>query len=439
MPKQRNHIQTRWIVCGLLFLVTAVNYIDRSALGLVEPILKHLLGGDHDPALYNRQYSHIVTSFIVAYGLGFLVMGRVIDRIGARLGLAAAISMWALASISHAFARTTLAFALARFALGLGESGNFPAALKATADWFPPEERALATGIFNSGTSAASLIAPVLVPWVAFRFGWQSAFFVTGGLSLVWLACWLLFPYQRLLRAQGGAQTQSANMQSAPRASFKSLLTSRATWAFAGSKAFTDPVWWFYLFWLPKYFHERFLVNMNQLGLSLILVYVGATVGSIAGGWLSAAVMRRGYSLRTARRFAMLVCALGSVAVVGVPFTHSIGQAIGLLCLATASHQGWSSNLLSTPSDSFPSSSVGTVVGIGGAVGSIGSTAFTTLVGILWTRHTLALFLIAGFVYLAALLLFQYGLGSVRPGPSDSSRNPDHSDGRRLPSLPDAE
>ncbi len=424
MPAKANHIQMRWIVCGLLFLITTVNYIDRSALALVEPLLKPLLGGDQDASLYNRHYSQIVTCFIVAYGLGFLVMGRVIDRIGARLGLAVSIATWAIASISHAFARSVPAFGLARFALGLGESGNFPAALKATADWFPPEERALATGIFNSGTSAASLVAPILVPWVAFRFGWQAAFLVTGGLSLIWLCCWLLFPYQRLLRAQGVAAGPIAERLSLPRASFRSLLSSRATWAFACSKAFTDPVWWFYLFWLPKYFHERFLVDMNQLGLPLILVYVGATVGSVAGGWLSASAMRRGYPLRTARRFAMLVCALGSVAVVGVPFAHSIGQAICLLCLATAAHQGWSSNLLSTPSDAFPSNSVGTVVGIGGAVGSIGSTAFTALVGILWTRHALFLFLIAGFVYLAAFLIFQIGLGAVQPHQAEGMGKP---------------
>ncbi|HTB96820.1 MAG TPA: MFS transporter [Terracidiphilus sp.] len=424
MPGKISPISTRWFVCGLLFLVTTVNYIDRSALGLVEPVLKRLLGGDLDPSFYNRQYSHIVTCFIVAYGLGFLVMGRVVDRIGARRGLAVSIAIWALASISHAFARTAPEFGLARFALGLGESGNFPAALKATADWFPPQERALATGIFNSGTSAASLIAPILVPWVAFRFGWQAAFFVTGGLSLLWLAGWLLFPYQRLLRAQWNAAIPVTEKQSTPRASFRSLLSTRATWAFACSKALTDPVWWFYLFWLPKYFHERFLVDMNRLGLPLILVYVGATVGSIAGGWLSAAVMRRGFPLRSARRFAMLVCALGSLAVVGVPFAHSIGQAICLLCLATASHQGWSSNLLSTPSDTFPSASVGTVVGIGGAVGSIGSAAFTTLVGILWSRHPLALFLIAGFVYLAALFIFQIGLGSVPLDPNDPVDTP---------------
>ena len=415
MDKPSRPIRMRWVVCGMLFLITSVNYMDRSALGLVEPILKHLLGGDIDPALYEQHYSQIVNCFIIAYGLGFLIIGRLIDRIGARLGLAVSIAMWALASISHAFARTVPQFGLARFALGLGESGNFPASLKATADWFPPEERALATGIFNSGTSAASLVAPLLVPWVAIRFGWQAAFFVTGGLSFTWLACWLLFPYNRPLQTHGNPSASTATRPLATRASFRSLLASRATWAFACSKAFTDPVWWFYLFWLPKFFHERFFVNLNQLGPPLILVYVGATIGSIGGGWLSAAAMRRGLSLRASRRLAMLVCALGAVAVVFVPFVHSMNQAIALLCIATAAHQGWSSNLLSTPSDSFPSSSVGTVVGIGGAVGSIGSTAFTTLVGILWTHHPLALFVIAGSVYLIALLLFQVGLGGDGP------------------------
>jgi ACS family hexuronate transporter-like MFS transporter len=210
-----------------------------------------------------------------------------------------------------------------------------------------------------------------------------------------------------------------SRQQTVARASFGSLLASRATWAFACSKACTDPVWWFYLFWLPKFFHERFLVNINQLGLPLILVYAGATVGSVAGGWLSAAAVRRGLSLRKARLFALLVCALGALAVVGVPFVRSLPEAIGLLCLATAAHQGWSSNLLSTPSDSFPSVSVGTVVGIGGAIGSIGSTAFTTVVGYLWTLDPLALFVMAGFAYLAAFLLFQIGLGGA--GPSSQS------------------
>ena len=393
----------RWVVCGLLFLITTVNYMDRSVLGLVEPILKHMLGADQDLALYNRHYSDIVTCFIVAYGVGLLVAGRMIDRIGAKMGLAVSIAVWGIASISHAFARTVLGFALARFALGLGEAGNFPAALKATADCFPAEQRALATGIFNSGTSAASLIAPLLVPWVALRFGWQAAFFTTGGLSLLWLCCWLLFPYDRLRRQLSGRAAAAA----APRPSFFALVRQRGTWAFAGSKALTDPVWWFYLFWLPKFFHEHFEVEMSQLGLPLIVVYVGATVGSIAGGWLAGYAMRRGRPLGSARRFAMMVCAVCATSVTLVPFVHVLWQAIGLLCLATAAHQGWSSNLLSTPSDMFRSDSVGTVVGIGGAIGSVGSTLFTTATGILWTNHALLIFLAAGFAYLLAIAAFQ--------------------------------
>jgi MFS transporter, ACS family, hexuronate transporter len=404
-PAQRSNV--RWLVCGLLLLITTVNYMDRSALGLVEPLLKPVLGGDKDLALYNRHYGDIVSCFVVAYGIGLFFAGRIVDRIGARLGLALAIAVWAVASISHAFMRTVAGFALARLALGLGESGNFPAALKATADWFPAQERALATGIFNSGTSAASLIAPLLVPWVALRFGWQAAFLTTGGLSLLWLGCWLLFPYNRLQRRFGVAPTAASAAQSAPRASFWSLLCDRRTWSFAGCKLFTDPVWWFYLFWLPKLFHERFNVEMSALGLPLIMVYVGGTVGSICGGWLAGFAMRRGLTLRSARRFAMLVCACCTAAVVLVPAIHHLWQAIAILSLATAAHQGWSSNLLTTPSDMFPSESVGTVVGIGAGIGSAGSAIFTTAVGILWTRHSLVIFFAAGSAYLLSMAIFQ--------------------------------
>src|SRR6201994_3698167 len=195
-PVERSNL--RWLVCGLLFLATCVNYMDRSALSLVEPILRHLLGGDQNVAVYNRSYSNIVNCFILAYGLGFLVAGRVVDRLGVKKGYALSIGLWALASISHAFAHTTLGFGMARFALGLGESGNFPSALKATADWFPTEERALATGIFNSGTSAGALVAPLLIPWVATMYGWQAAFYTTSSLGLLWLLTWLFFPYDRL-------------------------------------------------------------------------------------------------------------------------------------------------------------------------------------------------------------------------------------------------
>ena len=400
-----NHM--RWVVCGLLFLVTCVNYMDRSALGLVEPMLKRVLGGDNDPTVYNRHYSEIVTCFIVAYGLGFLIFGRIVDRIGAKKGLALAILVWAIASISHAFMRAVTGFGMARFALGLGESGNFPAALKATADWFPVEERALATSIFNSGTNAASLIAPFLIPWVAVRYGWQAAFFTTGSLSLLWLALWLAFPYNRLRSEHRTKEPSRRIPQSGPSESMLSLLGKRGTWNFAMSKALTDGVWWFYLFWLPKFLHERFQVDMSHLGLPLIIIYVGATVGSIGGGWLAGYPIKRGLSPRKGRRFAMLVCALCTTAVILVPFAHELWQAIAVLCLATAAHQGWSSNLLSTPSDMFASGSVGTVVGIGGAIGSVGSTIFTALVGSLWTHHSLLIFLMAGSAYLVAMAGFQ--------------------------------
>jgi MFS transporter, ACS family, hexuronate transporter len=402
-PTQSN---LRWVVCGLLFLATTINYMDRTALGLVEPMLKHILGGDHDLALYNRRYSDIVNCFIFAYGVGFLLAGRVVDRVGVKKGYALSIGVWALASLSHVLARSPFGFGMARFALGIGESGNFPSALKATADWFPAEERALATGIFNSGTSAGALIAPLMIPYVAVRYGWQAAFYTTGSLGLIWLVGWLLFPYDRL-HPKYGNPAPSISLTVKP-ATYKALLFNPGTWRFALSKGTTDAIWWFYLFWLPKYFNERFHVDMRHLGPPLIIVYVGATIGSIAGGWLAGYYIRRGHSVRMGRRFAMLICALCAVPVVLVPFVHPLWQAIALLCLATAAHQGWSSNLLSTPSDMFPSSSVGTVVGIGGAVGAVGSVLFTFLVGILWTNYALLIFLASGSAYLLTLFAFQW-------------------------------
>jgi MFS transporter, ACS family, hexuronate transporter len=400
----------KWVVCGLLFLATTINYMDRSVLSLMEPILKHLLGGDRDLPLYNRHYSDIVACFIAAYGFGFLIAGPIVDRFGAKRGYALSAGVWASASISHAFASTTLGFAVARFGLGLGEAGNFPAALKATADWFPAEERALATGIFNSGTSAASLVAPLLIPWVTYRFGWQAAFFTTGGMSLCWLMLWLAFPYQRLLQQQTNFQNPVLPYPAAERVPLKSILRDANTWRFAFSKCITDPIWWFYLFWLPKFLNERFGVDMRQMGLPLIVVYAGSTVGSIAGGWLGGYCIRLRQDIRSGRRLAMLICALGAVPVLLVPFVHGMWTSIALLCLATSAHQGWSSNLLSTPSDAFPAISIGRVVGIGGAVGSVGGTLFTSLTGLLWTNHSLLIFGAAGTAYLVAMVVLQSDL-----------------------------
>ena len=250
------------------------------------------------------------------------------------------------------------------------------------------------------------MIAPLLIPFMAVRFGWQAAFYTTGSLGLLWLLIWLLFPYDRL-RASFGNPAPSVSI-AVPKATYKDLLFNSGTWRFALSKGTTDSIWWFYLFWLPKYFNERFHVDMQHLGLPLVVVYVGATMGSIFGGWLAGFFMRRGLSVRIARRSAMLFCALCATPVVFVPFVHSLWQAIALLCLATAAHQGWSSNLLSTPSDMFPSSSVGTVVGIGGAAGGAGSVVFTFLVGQLWANYSLVIFLACGSMYLLTLFAFQW-------------------------------
>jgi ACS family hexuronate transporter-like MFS transporter len=274
-------------------------------------------------------------------------------------------------------------------------------------------------GIYSRHTpSAASLIAPLLIPWAAIRYGWQAAFLITGGLSLLWLTAWLLFPYNRLCPQSSFDHNLLLAEEEIPRSSFKSLIQNRRTWSFALSKAFTDPVWWFYLFWLPKFFHERFNVDMQQIGLPLITVYAGATIGSIGGGWLAGYVIRRGHSTRSGRRTAMLICATLATAVILAPLTHSLWQAIALLCLATAAHQGWSSNLLSTPSDMFPASSVGTVVGIGGAVGAVGSTVITTMIGFLWTSHALLIFVVAGFAYLASMVAFQSKMVGISKEPN---------------------
>ncbi|MBV8770749.1 MAG: MFS transporter, partial [Deltaproteobacteria bacterium] len=418
MENEPRSQRLRWAVCGLLVLATTMNYLDRSVLGLVEPMLKHMLGADRDLSRYNRDYSYIAVCFIVAYGAGFLVSGRLIDRLGTKIGYALSVAVWALASISHAWMRSVGGFAAARFALGLGESGNFPAALKVTADWFPAQKRALATGIFNSGTSVASLLAPALIPVLATHFGWQSAFFTTGSLSLLWLMGWLLFPYDRLRREFGNRSPESSSANNA-RLPIELLLRTPATWTFAFSKCLTDPVWWLYLFWLPKFFSERFHIDLKHLGMPLVMVYVGASAGSVAGGWLSTYFMSRGLSSHRARRAAMLMCALAAIPVVIVPFVHTLWQAVGILSLATAAHQGWSSNLLSSPADLFPSHSVATVVGIGGATGSLGSSLFTSLVGVLWTHHSLIVFLAGGAAYLIALVAFQWrppiGLQELNP------------------------
>lgn len=410
----------RWFVCFFLFLATTINYMDRSVLSLVEPLL-HLPFMGWVPGVpaklqvaYHLNYGHIVECFQIAYGLGFLLAAPLIDRLGTKKGYALAITLWAAASLSHSVVGSVAGFCLARACLGLGESGNFPAAIKATTEWFPTEERALATGLFNSGANAAFLLAPALLPLITGRFGWRSAFLFTGSLGLLWLIAWLLFPYNRLRRGSTQTQQNLSHVLPARRGAglYRSLLRNRGLYAFALGKGLTDPVWWFYLFYLPMFLNDNYGLDLKQAYWPIVLVYAVSSVGSIFGGGLSGAIIRRGYSVNAGRKGAMLVMALCVLPIVLVPrmhtlFPHNAWPAVALFALAAAAHQGWSANLFSTPTDMFPSSSVSTVVGWGGAVGSATGAAFTWVVSRFFSFHPLPIFIGAATAYLLALLCFQ--------------------------------
>lgn len=428
----------RWRICALLFWATTLNYIDRQVLGVLAPSLGHALGWTE------VDYGYIVTAFQAAYAVGLLFAGAVIDRLGTRIGYALAIAVWGLAAASHALARTVLAFAAARFALGLGEAGNFPAAVKTVAEWFPRRERALATGLFNAGTNVGAVLAPIAVPIAAMHWGLRSGFLITSVLSALWLVTWLLYyrspgrhpavsareleyiqgaeihgvesheaqPRRDNAKAFAALQENEApagGMPKAPRPRVRwlHLLRYRQTWAFAAGKLLTDPVWWFLLFWLPKFLHHRYGLNLTELGPPLVGIYAMADVGSVAGGWIAGRFLRRGWSANAARKGAMLLCALAVVPVILAPRIHDLWGAVAIIGLATAAHQGWSANLLTTTSDLFPSTAVASVVGLGGFAGAVSGALVSSGVGYLLqaTGSYTLLFTIAGCVYLLALAL----------------------------------
>lgn len=415
----------RWFVCLLLFLATTINYMDRLVLALVEPLLHNLPFMGWNPALnathqvvFNNHYGNIIICFQIAYGIGLLSAGRIIDRVGTRIGYALAITAWAISSMGHAFVTSVLGFGVARFMLGLGESGNFPAAIKAVTEWFPPQESALATGLFNSGSNASAFIAPALVAFVTLRYGWQAAFITTGSLGLIWLVVWLLFPYNKLLqrKVSGAPSVPSSSQkasspapQSAP--AYSTLFRHHGLYAFSIAKGLTDPIWWFYLFYLPKFLNENYGLDLKHAYWQIVCVYAVSSVGSIFGGALSGWRMKRGSSVNSGRKFALLLCALCVTPIVFVPalghlFPSNAWPAVALIALAAAAHQGWSANIFSTPGDIFPSTAVSTVVGIGGATGALGGAAFTWLVKHFFSLHPLPIFALAASAYLLALLIF---------------------------------
>ena len=309
----------RWRICALLFFATTINYVDRQVLGVLAPYLQSIIGWNE------IEYSYIVASFQAAYAVGLLVAGGVIDRLGTRIGYAIAISIWSLAAMSHALVQSVIGFAVARFALGLGEAGNFPAAIKTVAEWFPRKERALATGIFNSGSNVGAIVAPLVVPWITLRLGWHWAFLFTGFLSATWLIAWLTI-YRR-----GFAPVRGDEAESTSKISWAHLLGYRQTWAFVLGKFITDPVWWFLIFWLPKFLNSEHGLTLSDIGPPLIAIYLMADCGSIAGGWIASAFLKRGWTADRARKSAMLICACSVAPVVFAAKARNLWIAVALI------------------------------------------------------------------------------------------------------------
>lgn len=410
-----SHGNFRWVICALLFFATTINYVDRQVLGILAGPLQKELGWSE------ADYGFIATAFTGAYAVGLLVVGRLMDWLGTRKGFSLAIVVWSLAAMGHAFARSAFGFGAARFALGFGEAGNFPASIKTVAEWFPKKERALATGIFNSGSNVGAIIAPLMVPWIAVTYGWQEAFILTGAVGFVWLFFWLWLyrkpeEHPRLSRSELD-YIQSDAVEPATKIAWARLLPHRQTWAFAAGKFFTDPVWWFFLFWLPKFLNENYELTLTQLGLPLIVIYVAADFGSIGGGYLSSALIKRGWTINAGRKTAMLVCALCVVPIYFAAHAANLWTAVALISLATAAHQGFSANLFTLVSDMFPRRAVGSVVGIGGFSGAISGMFIATATGLLlqWTGSYTPIFILAATAYLLALLIIHLLAPELEP------------------------
>lgn len=409
----------RWVICGLLFAATAINYIDRQMIGVLKPLLQADLGWSEG------QYADIVFWFQAAYALGYIGMGRFMDFAGARFGYAAAFAFWTLAHVAHGLVHSVAQFAMVRFALGLGESGNFPAGLKAVAEWFPQRERALAIGIFNAGANVGAIVTPLLIPAVALAYGWRFAFVATGLLSIAWLIAWIAIyrapeKHDRV-SAEELALIRSDPEPSVERLPWRRLFAVRETWAYAVPKFLTDPIWWMFLFWLPDFLGRRYGLDLRSFGPPLVVIYVLSDAGSVIGGWASSRMIKAGLTPNRARKFTMLACAVAVLPIVTVQYVDSLWIAVLLIGLATAGHQAFSANLLTLPSDIFPRAAVGSVVGIGGTAGAIGGMLIAKFIGyVLDVSGSYALvFAVAGgayFVALAALHLLSPRLLPVNPG-----------------------
>jgi MFS transporter, ACS family, hexuronate transporter len=417
MTKVKNY---RWLIVVLLFIATTINYLDRQIIGLLKPLL------EKEFSWSETDFARIVMAFTAAYAIGLLISGGIIDRVGTKIGYAVAIVVWSIAGMFHALARGVVGFSIARIGLGLGEAGNFPAAVKTVAEWFPTKERGLATGIFNAGTSVGVVLALMIVPWILARYGWQEVFWITGALGFVWLLFWLIFyevpsKQKRLTKQEYDyiieGQDRSAAATSDKPIMWQRLFTFPQTWAYITGKGLIDPIYWFFLFWLPSYFSSTFSLDLKKPSFELMVIYAATTVGSIGGGYFSSWLIKRGWPTLKARKASLLLFAVFEVSIILAQFASSAWVAVALISLAVAVHQAWATNVFTMASDMFPKEAVSSVVGIGGMAGAVGGILFPMLVGTLLDAYKEAgnltggynvLFTMCGFTYLIALSIIHY-------------------------------
>jgi MFS transporter, ACS family, hexuronate transporter len=408
----------RWIVVALLFFATTINYIDRQVIGLLKPTLEVEFGWSE------KDYANIVMAFTAAYALGLLVFGRIIDKIGTKMGFSISIVFWSIAACLHGVVKTTFGFGIARAALGLGESGNFPAAIKTVAEWFPKKERALATGIFNSGANIGAVFAPILVPTILALYGWQEAFIITGAIGFVWLIFWLYY-YEIPTRNKKITEAELAHIHSDNEEdtsnekpiTWGTLFRVRQTYVFIAGKLLTDPIWWFFLFWLPSYFSTSFNLDLKKPGWPLVIIYMATSIGSIGGGYLSSYFIQKGWPVYKARKTAMFIFALCVLPIMSAKYATNMWVAVALISLAAAAHQAWSANIFTVASDMFPKKAISSVVGIGGMAGSIGGVLFPIFVGYILETYRLLgdstagyniIFFVCGLMYMLAWAVMHF-------------------------------
>lgn len=396
----------RWVICGLLFLATVIAYVDRGVIAYLKNTLESVI-----PNLNDADYGVITACFQAAYAIGMVIAGGLTDKLGTRKAFSIAIGIWSIAAMLPGAAFSVVTFGVAMFLLGLGEAALFPACIKTVAEWFPKKERTLATGIFNSGANIGNIVVPLVVPFLVAMVSWRGAFVVTGAAGLVWMVLWLVY-YRRPEVHRAVSKAELTHILSDPaekteRVPWSRVLPCKETWAFALGKFLTDPIWWFYLFWIPGYLQSTFHLNLAQSRTPVVVAYSISIIGSVGGGWVFAKLIESGKTPNVARKTTMLLCALLILPIIATPFVHQLWIVVALLGMATAGHQGWSANLFTLPSDMFPKAAVASVIGIGGMAGASGGVLLQLCTGqiVYWTHSYVSLFVLACIAYPIAFVV----------------------------------